>query len=98
MGKDRNEAAKPAARRRVWAAGKRKDGQGELAELGDLGGTVDRILATGDALMFSRTSDGGAIAITLFTDGGKEKVYSASQEELDANWQALGQAYPDVAR
>lgn len=48
-----------------------------------LGRILDAIGAAGDAIVISRTSDGGAIALTLLRDSGREKTYPATQADLD---------------
>lgn len=43
---------------------------------------VDSVLGAGDAIAFGVTKDGGAIAITIYSDGEAEKLYGGSTEEL----------------
>lgn len=64
-----------------------------LADVTGLGAIIDAAAAEGDALTFGRTSDGGAVAITVLSDGGREKAYAATQEELNALIVALATAY-----
>jgi len=56
-------------------------------------GSQGDLYQMGDALTFGRTSDGGAVAITVLSDGGREKAYAATQEELNALIVALATAY-----
>lgn len=50
---------------------------------------LDAVLKEGDAIMFSRTSDGGAICICVLTANDRLKRYAAHQAELDAVLTAL---------
>lgn len=50
---------------------------------------IDRILANGDAVMFSLTSDGGAVSLQLWSATGRRKLYCAQQAELDQTLTAL---------
>lgn len=44
---------------------------------------VGAVLSNGDAVLFSLTSDGGALAIKVYSDGAKQSVYCADAEQLD---------------
>lgn len=44
---------------------------------------IGAVLSNGDAVLFSLTSDGGALAIKIYSDAGKQNVYCADQAELD---------------
>lgn len=49
-----------------------------------LGMALDAIINEGDAVMISRTSDGGAISLCIYSDAGKPtKLYAVVQAELD---------------
>lgn len=44
---------------------------------------IDQVIDDGDAIILSRTSDGGAIAVTILTGNERVKEYASSQVELD---------------
>jgi hypothetical protein len=43
---------------------------------------VDRVTKRGDAILFGRTSDGGALSIQVLTGGKAEKFYVSDGSEL----------------
>jgi hypothetical protein len=61
----------------------------------NVGAVIDGIVSHGDAVIIARTSDGGAVAITILSDDGRAKHYAAGQEELDAAFAALAEAYDE---
>jgi hypothetical protein len=64
-----------------------------LANVDELGPLVDAIVNQGDAVMFAKTSDGGALCITLLRDKARDKGYSANQDELQAQVDWLKEEY-----
>lgn len=48
-----------------------------------LSDAIRAVLANGDAVLFSLTSDGGALGVQLYAGGEKQSVYVKSGEELD---------------
>lgn len=44
---------------------------------------IDAVIDEGDAIIISRTSDGGAIAVTILTGQDRVKEYAGDQLELD---------------
>jgi hypothetical protein len=104
MGKDqgrRREAtradAKGAGYRQLsFGAAKRSGGTASLADLTGIATIIDRIACAGDGIIFSKTSDGGAYAITLLTDDRREKAYAASQADLEEIAEQLANDYPEV--
>lgn len=44
---------------------------------------IGAVLGNGDAVLFSLTSDGGALSIRLYSDGSKQAVYCSDQAELE---------------
>lgn len=56
---------------------------------------MDALVTSGDAVILGRTSDGGALSITVLSDAGKQRAYPHSQEELDAAFAGLAAAYVD---
>lgn len=50
---------------------------------------VAAVTEDGAALLFSRTSDGGALALTVLVDGAAHKLYPASVAELREALQLL---------
>lgn len=101
MGNDRSEAArgpakpgapKPAARVGFGANTRRGEGP-RLAKVEELGPLLDAITSQGDALMFARTSDGGAICITLLREKARDKAYASNQDELQAQVDWLKDEY-----
>jgi len=98
MGSDRDRKVRGTSKQSPWGKPKSREGRCEVAELPALGGLIDRILNAGDALMFARTSDGGAVVVTLYAGEARHKTYAADQNELNDAWAALAEAYPDEAR
>ncbi len=95
MGRDANESTKRRKTASPWASVKRQVGAGFLADVPGLTATIDRVIATGDAVMFSRTGDGGAVVITLLAGNDRHKAYAADQDELDAAVARLAEAYAE---
>lgn len=93
-GHRREHESTPKSGRGVWrvtSGADRRAGAGtNLADFKGLGAVLDRVTRAGDALIVSRTSDGGAIAFTLLSGAVREKSYAASDAELhdvlDALW------------
>lgn len=56
---------------------------------GSIAAALDSVLREGDAIMFSRTSDGGALCVCVLTATDRLKRYAAHQAELDALLTAL---------
>jgi len=74
--------------------GKRDPGQ--LEEIERLGVILDNVIAAGDAIMVSTTSDGGAIVITVLSGDSREKAYASGQMELAGVFEQIEEAYkPD---
>lgn len=104
MGSDRNETGKrngsgrgpkasgssPFATRVHPSAGMR------FSVVPDLGDAIDAILEAGAALLVGRTSDGGAVAITLLDGGERHRAYVGTQAELDDAFDRLTQRFADV--
>ncbi len=44
---------------------------------------IDHVIDAGAGLILSRTSDGGAIAVTILMGTARVKAYAATQDELD---------------
>jgi hypothetical protein len=103
MGRDANEAkARMAsggsrANKRLagWGAKRAHSDAGLLRDVPNVGAIIDGIVSHGDAIIIARTSDGGAVAITVLSDEGRAKHYAAGQEELDSAFAALADAYDD---
>lgn len=103
MGADRasQSGSKPgkAARRAVSGSGfggqKVAPGRISFRECDKLGRVLDSITAAGDALIVARTSDGGAVVLTLLTDNGRDKAYAGTQAELDSRIDWLYGEYCD---
>lgn len=47
-----------------------------------LGRTIQAVTDLGDAIMFARTSDGGALTILVMTEGQKYRVYANDADSL----------------
>lgn len=58
---------------------------GDLVELDEVAELVTNIMEQGGAVMFSRTSDGGALSVTVFLDDQRVRKYLAFREQ----WLAL---------
>lgn len=91
MGKDTNvrsdrssgapNSSQPTAKRQFGGIS-RGTGSAHFREIDELGATIDALIGAGDAVMFARTSDGGAIVVTLLRDKQRDKQYPVHQEEL----------------
>lgn len=82
--------------RNVFGASQSVREPGSLEEIKRLGIILDRIVASGDAIMVSSTSDGGAIVVTVLSGDSRQKAYAAGQRELVEVWEQLELAYsPD---
>jgi hypothetical protein len=57
------------------------------------GSVIDTILATGNAVIFGTTRDGGAICVTVCEDDQRHKTYVHSQIELDNAMSFLAHHY-----
>ena len=68
-------------------AAKGKEGYAEVgwdnASAGALQRTIKIVTNAGGALLFARTSDGGALSLTLFYGNDKKKVYVSPADDTD---------------
>jgi hypothetical protein len=67
----------------------------ELASVVGLGLVLDKVLRGGNAVMLGHTRDGGALVITILDGDLRHKGYNASEEELEAAFQALEEMYAE---
>lgn len=102
MGADRNERKSKSGGsgsgsvnpgERAFGVGTRAGTAARFSDIEDLGTIIDGLVGTGDALMFARTSDGGALSITLLRGKGREKVYPATKEALSEVVEWLREEY-----
>jgi len=63
----------------------------ELVQPAELSDLLCNVLEMGGAVMFSRTSDGGALAVTFFLDDQRLKRYVTTREQWEAIVQLTGQ-------
>lgn len=61
----------------------------EHADPQTLTDAIARVMANGDLISFTYTSDGGAICISVISGGSRHKVYAASIRELTDVLEAL---------
>lgn len=54
----------------------------EDASAEDLWRTIYMVVNLGDAIMFSRTRDGGAVVLTLLSGDDRDRAYASSEEEI----------------
>lgn len=54
--------------------------------------TIDAVVADGDGIMLSRTSDGGAVSISVYSGGRRATAYATSLDELHDTLVQLKQA------
>jgi len=92
-----------AAKSRREAKGQQKSGRlNSLRESGDSSefgwGSVDprlvarlvgAVTAAGGAVMFAVTSDGGALAITFYDNGDRERVYLPKTADMEGEFEYL---------
>ena len=90
---------KPSSGTRAGKWGRRQSPSGGacFSDTAGLASTLDRVVEAGAAIICARTSDGGAIALTLLEEGVSEKRYCASQAELDEAIAELAAMYPSQA-
>jgi len=50
---------------------------------------VDKVTAAGGAVMFSVTSDGGALGITFYDNGDRERVYLPRSADMAGEFEYL---------
>lgn len=98
MGKDRIEGeryGKSGSRRAsgpddLWGNRQRSGPDARLADCPGFAATVDAVLDAGGLFMAGRTSDGGAICVTIKLGERNWRTYVSKQDELD---EVLGQAF-----
>jgi hypothetical protein len=54
-----------------------------------LADVVNAVVGVGDSIQFGVTRDGGAVVITLYSEGGIDKVYASTTEELQDKFQEI---------
>jgi len=54
---------------------------------------MDFVIAAGDAIVVSTTSDGGAVVVTVLAGDAREKAYAAGQMELNGIFDQIEEAY-----
>lgn len=54
--------------------------------------TLSAVLGVGDAISFAATRDGGAVVITMLSEGTVDKLYAATVEELQETLQGVLEA------
>lgn len=81
----------------TWGTTGRSGDGTKCSHVPDLGDTIDCVVDAGAALIFSRTSDGGAIALTLLDGDTRRKVYCADQAALNEAFDELTRLYAAAA-
>ena len=56
----------------------------DLASVAMLGGTLDKVLRAGHAVMLGHTRDGGALVLTILEGENRHRTYCSNNDELDA--------------
>jgi len=64
-----------------------------LAECPRLGLAIDRILASGCALILGATRDGGAVCLTILDGEDRHRTYCSTELELDSAIASIEQLY-----
>lgn len=96
---EKRDAARSKREQRAQAKSQRLSSLRESADNTEFGwGVVDprniaRLVAAvtqqGGAVMFSVTSDGGALGITFYDNGDRERVYLPKSADLDGEFEYL---------
>ena len=85
-------------RRMLFGSSEARRNPGQLEEVSRLGVILDMVIAAGDAVMVSTTSDGGAVVLTVLSGDSREKAYASGQMELNGVFDQIERAYsPDQA-
>jgi len=106
MGRDRNEvkrassvkAGTRSAKRNPFSDGITQHDGSRIRLVPDAAEIIDDVINAGAALIISRTSDGGAVVVTLLDDGIRGKAYGGSQAELDQAFERLAATYSESVR
>lgn len=69
-------------------------GVGAIRELDShvLSETICTVLDVGDAISFATTRDGGAVVITMLSDGSVDKLYAATAGEMHETLESVRDA------
>lgn len=65
----------------------------QLAEVDRAAQIMDFVIAAGDAILVSTTSDGGAVVVTVLAGDSREKAYASGQVELAGIFEQLEEGY-----
>jgi hypothetical protein len=95
MANDRERKQRAGGKPSPWGKPAKREDTPTLEDVEKLGTLLDRIVEAGDGIMLSRTSDGGALVVTLYAGEARHKQYCASSAEVWAAFDALWQAYPE---
>lgn len=79
-------ALRPVPTEKWGGLGADRDGTGiswDAVDAEQLAATVHAVTDDGAAILFGRTSDGGALVIQILSAGGKHKLYPSTPSELD---------------
>jgi len=68
---------------------RKHDGGGRISRSKSASAAIDAALDLGLALIIGRTSDGGAVSLTLLSGEERHRTYCANQDELDEAWEAI---------
>lgn len=83
-------ASQATSRYSGLAASRQQEAPTFVSVVGDqLGRALDLVTSNGDAILIARTSDGGAVALTLLEGDDRHKLYATSQDELDRIFEEL---------
>lgn len=93
--KTKTTAKSGKARVNPWGSTTARGDLPRFSDVPGLANAIDRVIASGDALVFGSTSDGGALSITLLCGNDRYKIYAANDDELIRAFQALIGDYPD---
>lgn len=64
-----------------------------LADNSTCGLALDAVLRSGNGIILSRTSDGGAISITILVGDKRQRTYCSNDEELEEALSAMREAF-----
>lgn len=91
----KRKRGKPAPKESTSLLRRQVDSQADLSSVDPalVGRAVQAVVSADNAVMFGATQDGGAVCVTLFADGQRDKTYAHSTEEIEFLLEGMIQDY-----
>lgn len=87
-------APRKASRAEALRRDNKRDTEARFVDVPGIAAVLDAITVAGDAIILGRTSDGGAISMTLLhDDGSRTKEYAVDQDQLNDKFAWFGETY-----